>query len=102
MEITQGSALVPLMYILYVESIVMLQMQCEYFMFANDTALVFSEKNEDELKENIQNSLNLFNKWLCVNKLFLNEEKRVYIMFKAKNKKINSLTINLKVDKWMK
>ena len=34
-------------------------------MFADDTALVFSEKNEDELEQNEQNSLNLFYKWLC-------------------------------------
>ena len=94
--ITQGSVLGPLMYILYVESIAMLQMQCKYFMFADDTALVFSEKNEDELEQNIQNSLNLFYEWLCANKLFLNEEKSVYMRFKAKNKEINPLTINIK------
>ena len=69
-------------------------MQCKYFIFADDTALVFSEKNEDELEQNIQNSLNLFYK--CANKLFLNEEKSVYMRFKAKNKEINPLTINIK------
>ena len=53
----------------------MLQMQCKYFIFADDTALVFSEKNEDELEQKIQNSLNLFYEWLCANKLFLTKKK---------------------------
>ena len=35
--ITQGSVLGPLMYILDVESIAMLHMQCKYFKFANET-----------------------------------------------------------------
>ena len=65
-------------------------------MFANDTALVILEKNEDKLEQNIQNSLNLFYEWLCANKLFLNDEKSVYMRFKAKNKEINLLTINTK------
>ena len=32
----------------------------------------------------------------CANKLFLNKEKSVYMRFKAKNKEINPLTINIK------
>ena len=79
----------------------MLQMQCKYFMFADDTALVFSEKNEDELEQNIQNSFNLFYEWLSANKLFLNEEKSVYMRFKAKNKEINPLTINIKQHRYL-
>ncbi|KAK9878397.1 hypothetical protein WA026_021705 [Henosepilachna vigintioctopunctata] len=40
--VPQGSILGPLLYLLYVHSLKFLRLQCEHFMYADDTALVFS------------------------------------------------------------
>lgn len=93
--VPQGSVLGPLLYLLYVENISDLHLGTQYFMFADDTVLLFASRSEAELENNINNTLIKFYEWLCTNKLVLNEDKTVYMRFEAKNKKTREIIVEL-------
>lgn len=65
-------------------------------MFADDTALVYSDSDINNLESKINQDLQIYYKWLCINKLTLNAEKTVYMTFKQKNKPGGALNLSLK------
>lgn len=84
--VPQGTVLGPFLYLIYVESLANIGLECKYWMFADDTALVFNNKNEDELYQNINKDLGKFLDWLHINHLIINSQKTVFMEFKRKNK----------------
>lgn len=93
--VAQGSVLGPLQYLLYVHSLKFAGLQSKYYMFADDTVLVFSAKSEDELERIVNLDINLYYEWLCYNKLSINVNKSVYMIIKQKGKKACNPKINL-------
>lgn len=93
--VAQGSVLGPLQYLLYVHSLKLVNLGCKYFMFADDTVLVYSAENEDELEQAINRDLDLYSQWLCYNKLTINIKKTVYMIIKQQGKRSCNPTVRL-------
>lgn len=93
--IAQGSVLGPLEYLIYVHNLKYVPIKSKYFMYADDTVLVMSGSDVEELETIINCDLDLYFEWLCNNKLSVNVEKTVYMIIKQKNKKKIDLEIYL-------
>ena len=65
-------------------------------LFADDTNLFFSHKDIKILGETVNQELCKVANWLACNKLSLNVKKTHFMIFKAKNKKMNH-NINIKI-----
>lgn len=94
--VPQGSVLGPLFYILLVLSLRLAGLSGRYFTFADDTALVYTGADIDLLETQINNDLLKYSQWLLHNKLKINIEKTVYMVFHQKN--VNLRNIHLKIN----
>lgn len=56
-------------------------------MFADDTVIVLSHTNINDIEKGINSDLELYSKWLCHNKLSINVDKTVFMIFNQRNKK---------------
>lgn len=91
--VPQGTVLGPLLYLLYVESLSLVGLQGKYYMFADDTVLIYSSKNTNDLQVLANEDLKLFGDWLISNKLLLSVEKTVFMQFKTKHTKAPIVSI---------
>lgn len=85
--VPQGSVLGPLQYLLFVHSLKFADLKSKYFMFADDTVIVYSSENQEQLEQTINSDLKTYFEWLCYNELTINTEKTVYMIIKQKGKK---------------
>lgn len=67
-----------------------------FLLFADDTNLFFSHKDIKILGKTVNQELCKVANWLPCNKLSLNVKKTHFMIFKAKNKKMN-LYLNIKI-----
>lgn len=58
-------------------------------MFADDTVIIYSAENIRTLEKMVNRDMQKYSEWLDSNKLVINEEKTVYIMFKNKTNSTN-------------
>ena len=93
--VPQGSVLGPLFYSLYVLSLRKAGLKARYYTFADDTALVYSAKDEHELETLVNADLKKYTNWLLCNKLKINTDKTKCMVFKQKNKIIYSPQIKI-------
>ena len=64
--------------------------------FADDTNLLFSNKNNKILRKNINSDLALLLDWLCANRLSLNVVKTEFVIFRpARSKRSDRVTLQL-------
>ena len=70
----QGSALGPLLFLLYINDFYNSLKLFEIALFADDANLFYEYKSLQELQENINSELINIHAWLCANKLSLNIE----------------------------
>ena len=66
-------------------------------MFADDTALLYSNKDPKKIRKHVNTDLKLLLKWLKANKISLNVKKIEMILFTEKRKKSN-YEIKIKLD----
>jgi hypothetical protein len=99
--VPQGSILGPLLYLLYIDDMKYQNLKGKYFIYADDTLLLYSGRNIEELETEINNDLKIYVTWLKKKFLTINENKTNYIVFKQKNKMnvqldlyVNSTAIN--------
>lgn len=93
--VPQGSVLGPTLYNLYVMDIQNLQLKARYFSYADDTVLVYSGTELQELEVNINEDLDKFVSWTGNNKLVVNASKTKFMTFKQKNKKMVPIKVNI-------
>ncbi|KAK9890027.1 hypothetical protein WA026_008834 [Henosepilachna vigintioctopunctata] len=62
----QGSVLEPLHYSLYVHTLKYVNLTSKYFMFANDTVLVLSSHDLEQIQGDIKSDFNLYHEWLLL------------------------------------
>lgn len=89
--VPQGSVLAPLLYSLFVLSLRVAELDSQYYTFADDTVLLYSDKNYNTLVNRVNSDLTKYSQWLLQNNLKINLDKTKYILFKQKNKKINQV-----------
>ena len=94
--VPQGSILGPLLFLIYINDITCSAPKLEYLLFADDTALFLTAKNQLELQTVLNQELGNIANWLKANKLSLNVDKSKLINF-SKIQSIDSplrITIN--------
>ena len=92
--VPQGSILGPLLFLLYINDIVLSSKMFKFTLFADDTSLFYSHKNADEAVEIINNELAKISEWLAANKLSLNVGKSKLLVFNNKKKIKIEITLN--------
>ena len=107
--VPQGSILGPLSFIIYMKDIHTATNSFKAVLYAEDTNLIspicsFNSQhslNHDSLGDvcsNINVELNFTLEWLNVNKLFLNASKTKFMFFHYPQRKVDSLSLDLKMN----
>ena len=95
--VPQGSVLGPLLFLIYINDIGRCSKLMQFILFADDTTLLLSARNLDELFKLANSELASLHQWITLNKLSLNATKSTHLIFStSKNYLINahSLQIN--------
>ena len=79
--VPQGSVLGPLFFNIYANEISQLELNLDVVQYADDTVLICSGTDLNELVTKANNALQIFYSWCCFNKLALNVTKTQYILF---------------------
>ena len=77
----QGSCLGPLIFLIFVNDMSLHISDGDIIQFADDTTLIFGHRNTNYLKFCIEHELAVLQDWFYANKLTLNVEKSVYLLF---------------------
>ena len=102
--VPQGSTLGPLLLLLYINDLHFAFSKLTVHHFADDTNLLFANKNMGTIESNVNYELKILADWLRSNKLSLNELKTELIMFhpikkklpRSPNIKLNNYKLKLK------
>lgn len=92
--VPQGSILGPLLFLCYVNDMPSC-VKCKLLLYADDSALLVSDKDPAVVAETLKAELESCRKWLIDNKLSLHLGKTVSILFGSRNKikKVDDFTI---------
>ena len=90
--VPQGSVLGPLLFLLYVNDIHRCSNKLRFYLFADDTNILYADKNLKDLETTVNNELqNLYN-WPTANKLTLNIKKSNFVIFHPYQKEATCLS----------
>ena len=95
--VPQGSILGPLFFVIYINDIAHSSKLLSFFLFADDTTILFSHKNINIVEQTINQELIHVSNWLIANKLSLNVKKSNVLVFRTKDSTVNrhiNITIN--------
>ena len=92
--VPQGSIVGPLLFLCYINDM-HLSVQCQLFLYADDSALLVRGKNPSIIAQHLSSNLKSCRNWLTDNRLSLNLGKTEVILFgtKRKLKKVDSFYI---------
>ena len=95
--VPQGSILGPLLFLLYINDIVMSSPVFKFILFADDTSLFYSHKNKHDAVDILNSELSKISQWLAANKLSLNVSKSKLLVFSNQkpNKKKPAKNLNI-------
>ena len=84
--VPQGTALGPILFLIYINDIINSSKLLKLTMFADDTTLFLENNNKIlRLQENVNNELLKINNWLISNRLSINLKKTYYMIFNSSN-----------------
>ena len=94
----QGSCLGPLIFLIFVNDMQMHLTDVESVQFADDTTILFGHRNEIYLQYCIERELSILSDWFKANKLTLNVDKSVFLLFnRTGHKQISQLKLGDKM-----
>ena len=79
--VPQGSVLGPLLFLIYVNDIYRCSQIFDFYLFADDTNLLYSNKDLKDLETVVNDELIKVGDWLDANKLSLNTSKSNFVIF---------------------
>jgi len=85
--VPQGSILGPLLFLIYINDLNNSTCKVSTILFADDTNLLCSGKDLQELESIVNIQLTGVQEWLLVNQLTLNKKKSKFIIFKSHKKR---------------
>ncbi len=91
--VPQGSVLGPLLFLLYIKDMQAV-CDCIFFLYADDSALLISDKDDGRIQVNSGKELCKVRDWLSENKLVLHLGKTESILFGSKNK-VSKLSVKV-------
>ena len=95
--VPQGSPLGPLLFLIYINDIENSIIYSKAFIFADDTAILYSDKSPKRIQKRLNIDLKLLLKWLKSNRISPNVQKTEAVLFKTLNKKLN-FNLKIKLD----
>jgi hypothetical protein len=93
--VPQGSILGPLLFLLYINDMSSAITKSKLFLYADDSAIIYSDKSTKEIEKHLTTDLESLNTWLAKNKLSLHLGKTECIFFSSKKRKVQDNTINI-------
>ena len=94
--VPQGSILGPLLFLVYVNDMIS-AVNCELFLYADDSALVVSGKSVKDIQDTLSYELGNIHEWLVDNCLSLHLGKTEAILFGPK-RKLKSVTLDVECN----
>ena len=86
--VTQGSVLGPLLFLLYVIDIHQCSNKLKFYLLADDTSILYADKNLKSLENIVNIELRNLHDWLTSSKLTLNTTKTNFVIFYPFQKRI--------------
>ena len=86
--VPQGSVLGPLLFLLYVNDIHRCSNKLRFYLFADDTNILYADKTLKNLETTVNNELQNLSNWLTANKLTLNIKKSNFVIFRPYQKRL--------------
>jgi hypothetical protein len=84
--VPQGSVLGPLLFLVYVNDLVQVSDKAKFILFADDTNVIYHDKNLSTLIDSVNTDLEEISKWFNHNKLSINTEKTKFMIFSETGK----------------
>ena len=83
--VPQGSILAPILFIVFINDIVMSDVNAKFVLFADDTSVFMSDRSAENLVSRTNLALLNIKYWLNLNRLTLNNDKIQYMIFHRKS-----------------
>lgn len=84
--VPQGSVLGPTLFNLYINSLASLRLNGTLQLYADDSCIIYGEKNENSLKISMEKDLEIITDWLNAHGMSMNLSKTTYILFTGRTK----------------
>ena len=88
-RVPQGSVLGPLLFLLYMNDIQESSDKLSFYLFADDTNILFANKNLKSFEFDVNHKLNKVYDWLIANKLTLNIKKSNFVILCPAQRKLS-------------
>ena len=96
--VPQGSDLGPLLFLIYINDFHNSFAKLSFYFFADDTHLLYADKNLKSLENTVNSELVRVSDWLNANKLTLNAKKSNFVIFRPYQRKMDHLVNILMFD----